>query len=163
MEGSWYHGAPRLASAGTQTSLPPDCELQQQLCIRVCIHKMRPAVRLALRQFRHASQQQRCCLASAQLASIEANRSFHCSPVRSTDGVFKELTAMRVKTPWIEALRSQQAEGEEAAGSSGKGQVPKDRDLTPKHMSDSYHSLVLPLAQDPWLLDTASLPCVLSA
>jgi acyl-coenzyme A thioesterase 9 len=26
--------------------------------------------------------------------------------------------------------------------------------LTPKRMDESYHSVVLPLAQDPWILDT---------
>jgi acyl-coenzyme A thioesterase 9 len=57
---------------------------------------------------------------------------------------------MRVKTPWVEALHQQQAGNKEAA----KPEIPKDRDLTPRHMSDSYHSVVLPLAQDPWLLDT---------
>lgn len=61
---------------------------------------------------------------------------------------------MRVRTPWVEALRQQQAEGKGAIKPSGKPEVPKDRDLTPKHMDDSYHSVVLPLAQDPWILDT---------
>lgn len=61
---------------------------------------------------------------------------------------------MRVRTPWVEALRQQQAEGKQAAEPSGQPEVPKDRELKPKHMNDSYHSIVLPLAQDPWLLDT---------
>jgi acyl-coenzyme A thioesterase 9 len=61
---------------------------------------------------------------------------------------------MRVRTPWVEAFRQQQAESSQSANSSGKSVVPKDRDLKARHMDDSYHSLVLPLAQDPWLLDT---------
>ncbi|KAI0585512.1 acyl-thioester hydrolase protein [Pyrenophora tritici-repentis] len=82
------------------------------------------------------------------------SRGFHTSPTRCTDGVFRELTSMRVRTPWIEALRQQQAEGKQPNERTGKPAVPKDRKLTPKHMDESYHSVVLPLAQDPWLLDT---------
>ncbi|KAF2256224.1 Thioesterase/thiol ester dehydrase-isomerase [Trematosphaeria pertusa] len=82
------------------------------------------------------------------------SRSFHSSSAKRTDGVFRELTAMRVRTPWIEALRKQQAEGKDPTAASGKPEVPKDRKLSPKRMDDSYHSVVLPLAQDPWLLDT---------
>lgn len=63
---------------------------------------------------------------------------------------------MRVRTPWVEALRQQQAEnaGQAKAESPKKPSVLKDRDLSPKHMNDSYHAVTLPLAQDPWLLDT---------
>lgn len=51
--------------------------------------------------------------------------------------------------PWIEAFRMQQA---------GKGTVaeeaqPQERDLSPRRMKDSYHRVVLPLGQDPWLSD----------
>ncbi|KAK6435040.1 hypothetical protein LTR95_008775 [Oleoguttula sp. CCFEE 5521] len=45
-------------------------------------------------------------------------------------------------------------EAEDPTKVSGKAETPKDRDLSPKKMSDSYHSVILPLAQDPWLLDT---------
>jgi acyl-coenzyme A thioesterase 9 len=61
---------------------------------------------------------------------------------------------MRVNKPWVEALRQQQAEGKTPTEASGKPEVSKDRELTQKHMDDSYHSVVLPLARDPWLLDT---------
>lgn len=63
---------------------------------------------------------------------------------------------MRVRTPWVEAFRQQQAEksGQASSKSAAQPQVPKERDLNPKHMDDSYHSVVLPLARDPWLLDT---------
>lgn len=83
-----------------------------------------------------------------------ANRGFHSSAPQRTDGVFRELTSMRVRTPWVEALRKQQAESKEPIEPSDKPELPKERDLSPKHMNDSYHSVVLPLAQDPWLLDT---------
>ncbi|PVH94642.1 Thioesterase/thiol ester dehydrase-isomerase [Periconia macrospinosa] len=81
-------------------------------------------------------------------------RQFHCSTQRCTDGVFRELTAQRVRTPWIEALRKQQAEGKSSEVNSDKPAISKERKLSPKRMDDSYHSVVLPLAQDPWLLDT---------
>jgi acyl-coenzyme A thioesterase 9 len=83
-----------------------------------------------------------------------AYRNFSGSSDRRTDGVFRELTAQRVRTPWIEALRKQQAEGKDPSAASEHAAVPKDRQLTPKHMDDSYSSIVLPLANDPWLLDT---------
>lgn len=83
-----------------------------------------------------------------------AARSFHRSHPQQTDGVFRELTSIRVRTPWVEALRKQQAEGKDPTAASGEPKVPKDRELKPKRMDDSYHSVILPLAQDPWLLDT---------
>ncbi|KAF2002731.1 Thioesterase/thiol ester dehydrase-isomerase [Amniculicola lignicola CBS 123094] len=62
---------------------------------------------------------------------------------------------MRVRTPWVEALREQQRKGTDpSTPSGGKQQVLSDRKLAPKRMSDSFHKVVLPLAQDPWLLDT---------
>jgi acyl-coenzyme A thioesterase 9 len=91
---------------------------------------------------------------SALLVGSRTGRSFHSSPSWRTDGVFNELTSMRVRTPWIEALRQQQAEGKQPTQASDKPKVPKDRELIPKHMDDSYHAVVLPLAQDRWLLDT---------
>jgi len=82
------------------------------------------------------------------------SRRFHTSDPQRTDGVFRALTEQRVRTPWIEALRKQQAEGAIPGKASGEQEVPSNRDLKPKRMEDSYHSVVLPLAQDPWLLDT---------
>ncbi|KAH7389587.1 HotDog domain-containing protein [Phaeosphaeria sp. MPI-PUGE-AT-0046c] len=96
----------------------------------------------------------RCPWSRTLALSYRPSRAFHGSPSPHTDGVFKELTSMRVRTPWIEALRNQQAEGKQAVEPSGKSEVPKDRDMQAKRMDDSYHSLVLPLARDPWLLDT---------
>ncbi|KAF2266580.1 Thioesterase/thiol ester dehydrase-isomerase [Lojkania enalia] len=83
-----------------------------------------------------------------------STRNFHASQQRRTDGVFRELTAMRVRTPWIETLRKQQSDKSDPIAPSGKPEIPPDRKLAPKRMQDSYHSVVLPLAQDPWLLDT---------
>ncbi|MCJ1392228.1 hypothetical protein MMC18_005095 [Xylographa bjoerkii] len=59
---------------------------------------------------------------------------------------------MRVKTPYIEALRKQQ-EDSHSTKESSEPSTSSDRDLSPKRMSDSYHKVVLPLAQDPWLSD----------
>lgn len=77
-------------------------------------------------------------------------RCIHATPVRRTDGVFRGLTDSRLQTPWIEAWRKQQ-EGKSTASSEA---TPQERDMTPKKMSDSYHRVVLPLGQDPWLSDT---------
>lgn len=52
--------------------------------------------------------------------------------------------------PWIEAFRLQQ----EDKAARKPEDYPKERDLSPKRMSDSYHRVVLPLGQDPWLSDT---------
>lgn len=79
---------------------------------------------------------------------------FHTYVSRQTDGVFRELTSMRVRTPWIEALRQQQTESIGSAPPSGEPEMAGVRVNEPKHMDDSYHAVVLPLARDPWLLDT---------
>lgn len=87
--------------------------------------------------------------------SWESRRYFSKSSQRSTDGVFRELTAQRVQRPWIEAFREQQLQSTAAAAaSSPTPAASKERDLTPKRMKDSHYSIVLPLARDPWLLDT---------
>jgi acyl-coenzyme A thioesterase 9 len=118
-------------------------------------HEMRFIAKTALQRVGQASRCNNCLHhSSVALAGSPASRAFHTSPSQRTDGVFRELTSMRVSTPWVEALRQQQAEGRQPTEPSGKPEVPKDRELTPKHMDDSYHSVVLPLAQDPWLLDT---------
>jgi len=91
----------------------------------------------------------------APVASPSISRNhFHTSASRPTDGVFRELTSMRVRTPWVEALRQQKTGGTGPVPPSGAPGVAKDRALIPKHMDDSYHAVVLPLARDPWLLDT---------
>jgi hypothetical protein len=114
---------------------------------------MRPTIGTTLRQIR-TNLKAWPVQARAPLSSIESRRVFHSSQAQRTDGVFKELTSMRVRTPWVEAFRQQQAEGSQSTDTSGKSAVPTNRGLKAKHMDDSYHSVVLPLAQDPWLLDT---------
>ena len=80
-----------------------------------------------------------------------SRRSFHTSAPFRTDGVYKQLTEMRVRTPWIEALRRSRETGSQSAAAASD---PPKPDLTPKSMADSHFSFVLPLAQDSWLLDT---------
>ena len=90
----------------------------------------------------------RYCLLRASYVKRDTRRAHQCRNLsvttsRRTDGVFRELTDQRVQTPWIEAFRKRQKEGPSAAAQGkGKPQTPKDRDLTPKKMSDSYHSVV---------------------
>ncbi|EFY88806.1 acyl-coenzyme A thioesterase 9 [Metarhizium acridum CQMa 102] len=74
------------------------------------------------------------------------------TPRLQTDGVFRALTEQRMQVPWIEAFRKQQSEM--ANKSHSEPRAPAKPDLTPKKMSDSYHSVILPLAQEPSLLDT---------
>lgn len=95
----------------------------------------------------------RTCQKSSRKARVAAGwdsyRPLSSSNVRATDGVYEELTAMRVRKPWIEALReSQQADDVRV------GKTYPQPDVTPKTMKDSYVRVVLPLAQDPWMLDS---------
>ncbi|KAG9249039.1 acyl-coenzyme A thioesterase 9 [Calycina marina] len=77
-------------------------------------------------------------------------RRFSAAAKRCTDGVYSELTAMRIRTPFIEAFKKQQ-ENKLAKPISTDN---FERDLSPKRMSDSFHRVILPLARDPWLLDS---------
>ncbi|KAF5249377.1 hypothetical protein FANTH_5258 [Fusarium anthophilum] len=83
------------------------------------------------------------------LARPNAN-SFHTTTPRKTDGVFQGLEDKRQPMPWIEAFERQQ----KGLPAHKSDDYPKERDLTPKKMSDSYHRVVLPLKKDPWLLGT---------
>jgi len=49
---------------------------------------------------------------------------------------------MRVRTPWVEALRKQREEGIDPTKKSSTPATPSDRDLKPKKMSDSFHRVV---------------------
>lgn len=69
-------------------------------------------------------------------------RHFHTAPACHTDGIYRDLTNMRVRTPWVEALRKQREEGDEPTKKSTEPSTPTDRDLTPKKLSDSFHSVV---------------------
>lgn len=97
--------------------------------------------------------------AAALNSNTTSNQSrwFRTTSPRATDGVFRGLTDDRLPTPWIEAFKMQQEgkststpEGGEAGHQSGS----QERHLSPRRMSDSYHRVVLPLGQDPWLSDT---------
>ncbi|KAK2783676.1 hypothetical protein FQN53_009128 [Emmonsiellopsis sp. PD_33] len=87
--------------------------------------------------------------------NVEKKHFFHSSPAQHT---FRPVwTERRVKMPWVEALKLQREGGKGKAGVGGEGTgkvVEKKVDLTPKRMGDSYFRTILPLAQDPWLLDT---------
>ncbi|KAI9745711.1 MAG: hypothetical protein M1818_001247 [Claussenomyces sp. TS43310] len=64
---------------------------------------------------------------------------------------------MRTRTSFIEAFRKQQQRetGATAPGSFAEPERPATKlDISPKTMSDSYWRVVLPLARDPWLLDS---------
>jgi hypothetical protein len=69
---------------------------------------------------------------------IRSIRSFSASSRWRTDGVYQELTAMRTRTPFIEAFREQQKGLVKAPISTEN----VERDLSPKSMSDSYHRVV---------------------
>ncbi|KAH8811885.1 acyl-coenzyme A thioesterase 9 [Xylogone sp. PMI_703] len=88
--------------------------------------------------------------ALSQPARTTPIRVFSSKPAFRTDGVYRELTAMRIQTPYIEALRKRQ-EGKDEKPISTES---VSRDLTPKSMKDSYHRVILPLARDPYLLDS---------
>ncbi|KAH7320578.1 HotDog domain-containing protein [Stachybotrys elegans] len=77
-------------------------------------------------------------------------RAIHETSICRTDGVFRGLTDDRLPTPWIEAWRKQQQDKNTMASEA----KPQERDMSPRKMSDSYHRVVLPLGQDPWLSDT---------
>lgn len=75
-------------------------------------------------------------------ASFTVTRQLHCTPVHSTDGVYRDLTNMRVRTPWIEALRRKRKE--EEASNEGPAVPPPSPShvLKAKKMSDSFHRVV---------------------
>lgn len=94
-----------------------------------------------------------------QFSNQRARQARHLSrtPARQTDGVFRKLTEMRVPTPWIDALQDKKRRESGQTASAPSHDIPVNRErpaLTPKRMSDSYYSVVLPLAQDRWLSDS---------
>ena len=67
-------------------------------------------------------------------------RSLHITPIRRTDGVYGDLTNMRVKTPWIVALQRQgQTESKSKETIASSASVAE---LQPKTMHDSLHKVV---------------------
>ncbi|VUC36434.1 unnamed protein product [Clonostachys rosea] len=83
--------------------------------------------------------------------SCTGAKKFHMTSKRP--GTRNAWMPMRVKTPWIEALTQSQETSRKLEYGLQTIQ-PVKPDLTPKKMSDSYYSAILPLAQDKWLLDT---------
>ncbi|CAG8891092.1 unnamed protein product [Penicillium egyptiacum] len=77
-------------------------------------------------------------------------QDFHSTPLQAASR--PTWMPMRVKTPWIDAL-TQIRETQKAGPQENAGQSVKP-DVSPKKMSDSYYSAILPLAQDKWLLDS---------
>ena len=81
-------------------------------------------------------------LCSSQYASFQVIRQLHCTPVHSTDGVYRDLTNMRVRTPWIEALRRQREGGEELNREPATTMTSGSHFIKAKKMSDSFHRVV---------------------
>ena len=69
-------------------------------------------------------------------------RRLHTTPAYSTDGVYRDLTDMRVRTPWIDALRRKREDGVDQTKELSTPTTPSNRDLKPKRMSDSFHRVV---------------------
>ncbi|KAH8428755.1 putative acyl-CoA thioester hydrolase [Aspergillus melleus] len=99
------------------------------------------------------------CLASARTATVSRSRVTSPSWIAAKDFHSSQSQAafrptwmpMRVKTPWVEALTKSRENAQSGQASSTPLAKP---DLTPKKMSDSFYSAILPLAQDKWLLDS---------
>jgi hypothetical protein len=75
-------------------------------------------------------------------------RYFSASIARRTDGVYSELTAMRTRTPFIDAVRKRQ----EGGGSTVKHEPTEklERDISPKSMSDSFTRVVNHMIRPPF-------------
>ena len=71
--------------------------------------------------------------------SNRSSRPFHACSTWQTDGVYRDLTNMRVRIPWIQALRESEKEAETMPG---KPADPASRDLKAKRMADSFHRVV---------------------
>lgn len=72
-------------------------------------------------------------------------RCFSAASKFYTDGVYQGLTAMRTRTPFIEAFRKQQEN--KVAKPVSTDDV--ERDLSPKSMSDSHHKVVCHMMGNP--------------
>lgn len=71
------------------------------------------------------------------------NRCFSIRVPCLTDGVYSELTAMRTRTPFIEAFKRQQEQKNSSVAAKVIPSKPKvTTDLSPKSMSESYHRVV---------------------
>lgn len=95
-----------------------------------------------MKNFRYLRRVQLVDMRQSMRVNHQHPQRLHATPSLLTDGVYKDLTEMRVRTPWIEALRKQRQEGIDPTKKSGTSATPADRDLTPKKMSDSFHRVV---------------------
>ncbi|TVY86294.1 Acyl-coenzyme A thioesterase 9, mitochondrial, partial [Lachnellula willkommii] len=89
-------------------------------------------------------------LRATHLSARPKTRAFSACARCRTDGVYRELTAMRTSTPFIEAFKKQR---DEKTKTQPVSTDMVERDLSPKTMQDSHTKVILPLARDPWLLD----------
>ncbi|OAX80872.1 hypothetical protein ACJ72_04791 [Emergomyces africanus] len=90
----------------------------------------------------------------ASQSTMVQTRQLHPTPPNNT---FRPVwTERRVKMPWVEALKLEREREQAGAGeeTGGIGTASPKVDLKPKKMGDSYYRTILPLAQDPWLLDS---------
>ncbi|KFY25418.1 hypothetical protein V493_04671 [Pseudogymnoascus sp. VKM F-4281 (FW-2241)] len=92
-------------------------------------------------------------LRTATRCASRQQRHFASTPKCLTDGVYGELTEMRTRTPFIEAFRKQH-NGDQTPATDAAVEEKAPIDTTPKRMSESFHKVILPLARDPWLLDS---------
>lgn len=93
-------------------------------------------------------------LRSATRTARQQQRCFTQTPRCGTDGVYRELTAMRTATPFIEAFRAEQLRKEGKAPEKKEDEkLTEPVDTTPKRMSDSFHRVVSPQVTIPTRLD----------
>ena len=78
-----------------------------------------------------------------QCSRPAAFRKLHTTRLRNTDGVYNELTNMRLKTPWIDAFKKRQREeDDDAKMRSITPATHPQPSLKPKKMSESFHRVV---------------------
>ena len=82
-------------------------------------------------------------LRTATRSARPQHRCFTQTPRCGTDGVYRELTAMRTSIPFIDAFKAQQLRKEGKAPEQKEDEKPLEPvDTTPKRMSDSFHRVV---------------------
>nr|POE94298.1 hypothetical protein CFP56_16538 [Quercus suber] len=129
-----WEGLENSTLSSSQPPLPQAFAVRHFRCVS-SLKKMAMAHRNAVARFvPRIKPTERLC------GRLKLHRQFSTTLPRKTDGVFRALTDQRVQTPWVEAFRKKQREG--MPKPSGQSETPKDRDLTPKKMTDSYHSVV---------------------
>lgn len=94
---------------------------------------------------------------SSRGAGAPCARALSTARALRTDGVFHALTNHKISMPWIEALeRSRARTASEGSGGQEQEHIGGGvKDMTPKRMADSYHSVVsfrLGLRERMWKL-----------